>query len=983
MGTGDVPRWPQQLLGSEDLPFVGRTAELAVLADAWEHATKGRRRVVLVGGEPGAGKSQLVATASHRCHAEGAAVSLGANFAELGTPFQPFAEILSHLLLEPDGGVLELLSAECVAEISRVVHGVLEARPDASAMLDRAEADDRRRLFDAIVTALRVASEHWPLVLVLEDLHWAGRPSLQLLSHVVRTTTTEQLLVIGTHRTTAPDQTDESSRMLAELLHFDGVARVDVEGLQPDDVVEFLVGCGVDHSTARRSARTLVHQTGGNPFLLRELWRHLGTTGGLESLRGPGPGVPRSIGDTLELRLRELPVEHVSVLELAAVIGDPGDAATLAAASDARLDTALAAIGDGVDTGILRLTGPDAMSYVFVHDLARQVLIERLGPARRAKLHASVAAALETSPRAVDRRSSRLAHHWIHAGPYDHDGRGVHWLIEAGRDAERSLAFEEATNHFERAAAELPDGDDRRAGLVMAAAANAVHSGSFAHGRDLYERLADHTDPGIVAEAAIGYEDACWRPGLSEPRAVELLGHAAQLAPPSHPLHVRVLASLGRALSFVGRHDQALSIGERAIERARELGDDQLLAVALQASLWQLNAEPDRALVQFERSREVSRLARNLSDVELLGQAATYRGAHAYRSGQRDEWAHARRDVELARRRSGQPFYAYMAGCSDYAEAYLVGDFGAARRIVDQLLELGSVFGQDDTEGVHGLQSFMIRRVTGELDQARSFITGDEPIGAAYWWPGLLALYTEFGYLGPARRVVEHVLSTDLWRARLTSEWEATLVFLTEAVVALGDADAARLVLPHLEVHAGRNLLAGHFVAVFGSADRYRGMLLHLLGSPNAADCFDAALQMEQRMDAPVHVAETLARSAVVLDASDPAEAAERRRRAHDLAVGLAMLPLADRTRPRAHDADAGGDVRGDTGENRRFPDGLSQREVEVLRCLAKGYSNREIASELHIAQNTAANHVRNIMQKTSSVNRTQAAIYATRHSLV
>jgi DNA-binding CsgD family transcriptional regulator len=974
MGAQVRPHWPNRLGPVPDEAFVGRSRELDGLKAAWRDAETGQRRVVFVGGEPGAGKSRLVATLARSCHDQGAAVTLGLCFAELGVPFQPFAEVLTHLLVDGGADTLDHLPDAIADALVPLTGPLVEQRPTASLRTPAADAEDRRRSFDAVVGALRLVSERTPLVVIFEDLHWASAPTVQLLAHLVRSTTSERLLILGTHRTTAPDRSAELGTTIAGLLRLDGTSRLDLGGLDTAAIAEFLVERGVGVDQARASAGLLARQTGGNPFLLRELWRHLEHHGGLTALDRQHLTVPRSMGDTLELRLRAMPAEVITDLELAAVIGDPGDSATLVAASDHDLDTTLAAIDAGVAAGIVELTSPADLTYRFVHDLARQALIARLTPAGRAALHARVARTLEAAPATVEHRSSRLAHHWTQAGLYDTEGRSGHWLIAAGREAERALAFEEAAAHFEEAANRLPPTDGRRPDLILSAAANAVLSGSFADGRRLYEMLADAEDPELVARAAIGYEDSCWRPGLPGDRAVELLSRATRMLAPDDPLRVRTLASLGRALGFIGRHDRGRAVGEHALDLARGHGDDRLLAIALQATLWSRGGIPEVAASSLERAREVGRLAEELDDWELLGQAATYRGALAYEAGLPNEWRQARSQLELARRRSAQPFYAYMAGCSDQAMAYLGGDFALAQRLADELLELGGAFGQDDTEGIYGLQTFMIRRATGQLDAVRGLITGEESPGQSYWGPGLLALYTELGLDDAARRLVDRLLGSDLGAERLTSQWGAVVVFLADAICALGDETAARRLLPYLEPHAGHNLSAGHFVASFGSADRYLGALGSLLGGHDAEAHFRAALTMDQAMGAPVHEAETLARYAEHLTSTDPRTAETHRAEAHALASRLGMATLAARTaRP----------VPDQAGNGANRADGLTGRELEVLRCLACGASNREIAAELYIAENTVANHVRSIMQKTGSANRTQAALYAAAHDLL
>jgi DNA-binding CsgD family transcriptional regulator len=195
-------------------------------------------------------------------------------------------------------------------------------------------------------------------------------------------------------------------------------------------------------------------------------------------------------------------------------------------------------------------------------------------------------------------------------------------------------------------------------------------------------------------------------------------------------------------------------------------------------------------------------------------------------------------------------------------------------------------------------------------------------------------------------------------------------------VVAEDDDTAGRRLLPYLRRHAGRNLLAGHFVAALGGGDRYLGAVCSLVGTGDPDAHFERALAMEQAMDAPVHRAETLARFADHLDGRDAVAAAERRSEAHELAVRLGMRALAQRTEPEGRRRAPGAGAA-------PLPDRLTAREVEVLRCLARGLSNREISAALFIAENTVANHVRSIMQKTHSANRTQAAMYAARRDLL
>ena len=314
--------------------FVGRRAELATLEEVWTAATAGLRQVVFVGGEPGAGKSRLLAEAASALHRRGAGVLLGTCSAEFGPPYQPFVEPIEALLSR-------LPVQERDAERLRTLAGRSESAADH---------DSRRELFDAAVEAVRTAAEQAPLVLVLEDLHWAGPASLQLLSYLAEHTAESPLLVLATHRTNVPDRSGALAGTIAVLYRLDGVRRLDLAGLDTEDIAEFLLLEGrLSLKRARSSAAVLRDQTGGNPFFLRELWRDLAARGGrLDELRAPV-----SVRDMVASRLDKLTVPERQTLELAAVIGEDVDVATLLAAAEWSSDTTLTALDGAAAVGLL------------------------------------------------------------------------------------------------------------------------------------------------------------------------------------------------------------------------------------------------------------------------------------------------------------------------------------------------------------------------------------------------------------------------------------------------------------------------------------------------------------------------------------------------------------------------------------------------------------------------------------------------------
>ncbi len=935
--------------------FVGRRPELQVLEDVWARVLRGTRQLVVVGGEPGAGKSRLLAQAGTVLHAEGACVLVGSCVPELGLPYEPFVEPVESLLGAAAGE--ELAGLRAVAGRTAAPGSV-------------AEPEHRRQVYASTLDALVRRSRELPVVLVLEDLHWAGPAALELLTYLVERCTEARLLILATHRTTAPDRSSALVSAVSRLYRLDGVRRLDLGGLETDDIADYLcLEAGTPTARARGAASLLRDQTGGNPFFLRELWRDLSARGGVPALHSGALPAPASVRDALQSRLLDLTDPQWQTLELAAVIGEHVDVATVLAASTWSREATLSALDDGVAYGLLEVLAPG--SYRFPHALARQAVVDLLPASRRAHQHAKVAQVLEGRGAGSPGRVQALAHHYEQAHVLGLEDKAVHYLVEAARSAARALAHEDAARGFEQAA-RISVAAARREQLHLSAARSHLLGGDFARARALSEQVAVSADSRCRLQAAVLFEAASWRPGLPGARAVELLRTALAGATcgEDDPLAVRALASLGRALAFTGDTDAAAEVGASAVRTARLLGDDDLLAHALQASLWH-GLRPQDAPAKLARATELSELAQRTGDLGHLGPAAYYRGVISYVQADPQGWAAANADLRRMSQATGQGFFEYMAGCLEYGRQFVVGDFAAASRTCDGLLELGERFGTDGTEGPSAVQTFMLRRETGEVEQVRRLITGTER-SSDHWAPGLLALYTELGLDEPAGRLLRHLLADQLFRYRDSAQWPAVLAFLVEAALHLGDAAAAEQLLPELAPYCGHNLVAGQFVALFGSADRYLGAVESLLGRPGVEGRLAAALALDRRTGAPVHEAHTLAALVV------------HRRRA-GVTAGLDVLVR--QTRALAEPLGLVRPLRllgaPPAAVPEQRPAGLTARETEVLRLLGEGLANREIADRLVISEHTAANHVRSILAKTGSGNRTQAAMYAAEHHLL
>jgi DNA-binding CsgD family transcriptional regulator len=1007
MAGWDRPPLPVRWSAGVRPAFVGRGRELATVAATWPLVSQGARQVVFIGGEPGVGKSRIVAEAAGELHRRGATVLLGTCMPAVGAPYQPFVEPVGALITAVETGQLGATDGSWQRQLEslKIIAGAENTVPQTSV-----EHQFTRQLFQGCTESFLAAARARPLVLVLEDLHWAGDTALQLLRFLVANSADARTLLLGTLRTTAPDRSAALVSTVAQLYQLDGVHRIDLAGLSTEEITDYLSQvAGVSSRAARGPAAALRDQTAGNPFLLREVWRELSTRGGLGALREIDLRAPDSVLDNVSHRLAGLPPAHRRTVELAAVIGEEFPVALLIAvnraAGTAPTMTAPQQTSPGTsppDPTAVTYAGLEAATAVgllepardmdgvfrFPHGLARQAVLDLLTEFQRATDNGCVATVLEAEFPAADRWVQRLAHHYANAQTLGYAGKAVYYLAAAAESAELGLAHLEAARLFERAAA-ISGGPAERDELRLKAARGYLRSSQFHRARELNLLVAGTSRGTARLRAAIGFEAASWRSGQPGEQCVDLLSSALDdvTIDEANPTHIRGIAALGRAQTFTGDHEQSRINCTRAISLARATGDVGMVATTLQISL-QTASPPDQLNEKLSTAMELTSLAEQIHDIRHLGPAAYHRAAICYIQGDPVGLAAAHTDLARAARATGQPFWEWVESCFVFGRMFLRCDFAAAMQTTAAARELGRTFEpNNETEGPFGLQTFMVRRETGGLEQVRPLVSGQED-PANHWAPGLLALYCELGLPEPARRVTDFLLEGEMTRHYGSATWPVVLSFLCDAVVWLDDSVGAARLYPLAKEYAGRNLLGAEFLAMVGSGDRQLGSLESVLQLPTAADRFRSALEMDTRMGSPLHVATTLAADAAHLRrvGQEPGRLNEVTRRALGLCdrYGLArvrrlLTDVPDAQRPRT----APGRQKVSSARERKLPAGLTAREAEVLSLLGSGCSNRGIADRLFISENTAANHVRSILMKTGAANRTQAAMYAATHGLL
>src|SRR4051794_7205685 len=964
---------PQKLPGplrlAPSFPFAGRSRELALLRTLIPGEVESLR-FALVGGEAGSGKSRLVREFAHEAARNGALVLYGACDAVVQRPYRPFVEALKQLVRTADAATLRADLGPAGGELTRLLPDLPHHVGELPAPVAAEPDTERHRLHVAVADLLAAVGRRAPLVVVVEDGHWADTPTLLLLRHLARSAADARALVVTTFRDTEADVPRALADALVDLRRSEGVVRMRLAGLSAPEIAEFVARAlggdiGPDLSAVGATLRDL---TGGNAFLMTELWRTLLETEAIpmaDAARLAAAlaelGSPEGVREAVGQRLDRLTAPTIALLELAAVAGPEFDLSVVARAGVCDGDLP-AAVEQAVAHGMIEEVPARRLAYQFTHELVRRALYDRMAGLRRAELHLRVGEALEQAHDGGDSRGlAELAHHFAEAVPVGGARRAVDYALLAGSAALETLAFDESEARF-HAALELGIDDPRRRGETQlelgAARLKAGRSDDAMKAFRAAAQIArELDDPHMLVTAAVGFEEACWRPGITDAGAVELLQEASiAIGNEDSELRVMLLAGLGRAHSFVGRHAASRVVREEASAMARRLDDRRGLATVLMRSYW--SRSEDRLEETLEMLDEACALAEGVGDSELQAEAMEWRVAALMSLGDLERAAREQASVHAMAARLRQPFTLHVGEHYASALALCVGRLEEAEAAARRPYEWGRPLTRRDAAGVHGIQMFGIRREQGrlaELATATRLLAGSARPGGT-WRPALAAVLAELGMEDEARAELEQVRREgfDGLRAAL---WLASLTSLADACAAVGDARLAALVYPELAPLHGGNVVIGHGVAVYGAVDRYLGMLAATLGEPDlAAGHFEQALTFNRAMGARTWVAHTLYAYGRTLRhrgrPGDGEHATAMLTEAASLAERIGMPMLVARARALGARAD----------RPRLPPDDLSWREGDILRLVAPGRSNPEIGLELSVRGPTPAHHLRPLL---------------------
>ena len=975
--------------------FIGRVDELADLHAALDSVVAGGAATVLVSGEAGVGKSRFVAELGEVARSAGAlwaggeCVALG----EGGLPYVPVAALIRDLMRQLDDATLRDVLGRGAADLTAIVPGLADRMPGV--MTATGVEWIRPAVFEAVVSCLELLGRRQPVVLVLEDLHWADPASLDLIGFLVRSRRRAGTLIVATYRSDELHRRHPLLPWLAEVARLDGLDQIDLPRLDRTETlaqVTAILGSTPEDALVDQ----VVRRSSGNPFYVEEL-----LASGLSRVDGVSPGL-RAV---LLGRLAALNDRSRRLVDAVSVAGQPVGPDLLAAVLGITGDEVEADGRAAIERNVVTVHDPAAGTLGFRHALVQEAVYGELLPGERRRLHLAFAAALEQEgePEPALRASwwAECAHHALAA---DDLGGGLVATVGAGRTAFDAGAFEAARQHLERAVALLdavPDASTRIAedrvtllGLAAQAAEFAADDDrSVALRRAALASLEPDAPPARRATVLLDLSDTS---AIDYEEALAATTQASALldgGPPS-ALLARATSAVARELSATARWPEALEASERALEIALLVGDQSAEAVArvrIARALAALGRQEDGE-EEAERALALARLSRDRSIVGLV-----FALAARVHEGGGDAAGSARIYDEAARQIADLRIRMADVEIIRAWNHFQIGDWATT----DALLAEHERMGPPYDVRFHFL-ALLVDARAGRREAAATHAaqlvdhepTTDSVVRTeyAYWTdrPGDAAAVARIGLASPDQ---PHAFeSWKGWLYRALARAEADLAERArkrrkpaEAEAASRRAEAAAEDL--LRITKGALTYRDVFGAELpGSVALARAEAARAAGRPEPA-LWARAAEAWDTLGRPFEVAYARWREGEALLAAGGRRAEARDRLAeaaaiaHRLGAGAIAIPVASvAARARITLPDPIEALAGDPAAARRPSIGstLTRREREVLGLLCQGASNRQIAATLFITENTAGVHVSNILGKLDVASRTEAVAVAT-----
>jgi DNA-binding CsgD family transcriptional regulator len=844
-------RLPAQLeLLAERSTLVGRRHEMERMLELWASAREGTTRTVLVAGEAGVGKSRLVAEVAGRVHSNGAQVLHGSCFEDVSSPYGPFAEAIGGDARDLPATEIRRRAGGDGLALSRIVPELAGALGTDTYGAGSTHTGDAHVAVDAIVGYLRRSADAAPTLLVIEDLHWSSVDTRDVLRHLVRISTGARLLVLVTFRDTLPELDDALRAFASELTRVGAVETVPLHGLVRSEVAQLLDALG-----HRADVDLVLAETGGNPLFVTELARDNATPFG------------GSLSALLARRYGRLDSDDLALLDIAAVLGTEFDAAVLAAAARRRIDSIVESLERAEAAGLTRRAERSGR-FAFVHALFRTVRYDALGPARRMRLHRTLADVLEAW--ADDRLLTELARHACLAAPLGKSAEAIDHACRAAEAAERALAPGTAADLYELAVSAAdalqPPDPDRRLDLLIRLG-ESLHRRGDPHHRvvlrsaaDEARRLDDATALGRVAAAMIQF--GVISSGLADDAEFVAIAQdaLARMDPVSDPTRARVLAAL--AIELHSRDpDRARVLVHDAVEAARGLDDDTLGQVLQSYVL--AGCDPVDVRCRHSAAAELADIGRRTGRRTL-----TIGGLLACASALRETGDLVASDEAVEESAallgtSALPHLQVSVAVHRSTRHRLRGDLAAAEAAAREILQL-SKHGAFDPANWYGAALWPIRHAQNRLSRLTRFQqrrVAREPGIDDYLRCIVMLGQAQAGDTDTPRRLLSELAATSFDTIRRNFLWTVKTAILCEVAEKTGHAPAAARLAELLGGLSGR--IAANRDVTFAPIDLALCQAALTTGDAHSAAVHaDAAVRASRTRGTPLFLGRELIRLA-------------------------------------------------------------------------------------------------------------------------
>ncbi len=855
--------------------FFGRTDELKPLEDVHKrNAGERRLGVVLISGEPGVGKTSLVAQTARAMHSGGSTVLYGGCDEDLAVPYKSWVEALTPLVQSLPDERLRRFSETNGLTLARLLPELAlrlgEEQPSPAAESDA----ERFMIMEAVVRFLTAASGEAPLLVVLDDLHWADAASLQLLGQLAHSSVPMAVTVVGTFRDSDLSRSHPLTPLLARLHREPTVQRLPLVGLEDFEVIGLMEAAAghrlPDDGVAL--AHALRRETGGNPFFVVEMILHLAQEGtfaqgddgiwrltvDLEEV-----GLPTSVREVVAQRVATLGEQTERALSMAAVIGRDFDLSVLSAVLE-QDELELSDLLDvAITAGLLHEVAGDTDRYRFVHALIQHTLYQDLTATRRRRGHLKVAEVLEASDTDTPAGLAALARHWLAATRQADVTKAVYYARRSGQAALAAYAPADAVTWFSQALEVLDrqgSPDEHERGLLLAELGTAQNRAGMPEHRqtliDAAEIAHRFGDTDLLVAAALGGRRGTGATAEADPeRAAILLAALAALGDRESGARALLLGSMAEATDARDwlRRSQ---LADEAVSLADGLDDGVKLAVFY--SCYQLVAQPERLAERLAKTAWACETAERLGD-PLHHFRASYTRTHACMEiGDLNEVDRRIEELGTLVERTGLAHSRYQSLLSKTWRVLLAGDMVAGERLNDEALAVGSDIGMPEALGAWGGVLFEIRLLQGRIEELiEPFAqTASENPAIPLLRVALASAYCSVGRLDEAEPLFAQDAATDFTAIPRDVTWTTAMTISQESAIALGNRKAADILYDLLSPYG--EMVVFNLGVSEGALARSLGRLAHLLGRSDAAQLhFRSALAINERLRAPYWLART------------------------------------------------------------------------------------------------------------------------------